>query len=222
MNKKTFWGVFLILSAVVIILDSIDLFGSVSIFRLLLYIMCIAWFTKELLDRNISKLFFPAAFIFLLFEKYIGTCFDLGTNIISNWVVLLAALLLTVGVGFLTNDVTFGKRLRGHVVSSRSSNTFGEKTKYIDCSTLGNAFVKNSFGETNVYFQNVETFTGGTVIIENSYGEVTLHVPHALRVKTEISSFCGEVNEVRRGEAVAPTLLVTGKNSFGEVNIIFE
>lgn len=222
MNKKMFWGVFLTLSAVVIILDSIGLFGSVPMFRLLLGIMCVAWFIKELSNLNISKLFFPAAFIFLLFEKYIGVYFGLGKNMISNWVVLFAALLLTVGVGFLTKDIMIGKGIRGHKISSKTTNAFGEKTKYIDCSTLGNAFVKNSFGETNVYFQNVETFTGGTVIIENSYGEVTLHVPHALRVKTEISSFCGEVNEVRRGEAVAPTLLVTGKNSFGEVNIIFE
>lgn len=222
MNKKMFWGVFLTLSAVVIILDSIGLFGSVPMFRLLLGIMCVAWFIKELSNLNISKLFFPAALIFMLFEKYIGTRLGLGKNMISNWVVLFAALLLTVGVGFLTKDIMIGKGIRGHKISSKTTNAFGEKTKYIDCSALDTAFVKNSFGETSVYFQNVETFTGGTVIVENAFGEVTLHVPNGLRVDAEVSSFCGEVCQAAGDDPAAPTLIVTGKNSFGEVNIILE
>lgn len=222
MKKKIFAGSLLIIAAVALIFDAGGVFIGVPTYRVLLGIVCAVWFMKELTKLHISGIFFPAAFIFLLFEKYIARMSFGGKNIISNWVVLIAALLFTVGTEIIFGDLVIGKKIRGHLVSSKTSNRFAEGVKYIDCATLGSAVVKNSFGEMDVYFQNNEAFTGGTVIVENAFGEVTLHVPNGLRVDAEVSSFCGEVCQAAGDDPAAPTLIVTGKNSFGEVNIILE
>lgn len=222
MKKKIFAGSLLIIGAVALIFDAGGVFIGVPTYRVLLGIVCAVWFMKELTRLNISKIFFPAAFIFLLFEKYIAHLAFRGTNIISNWVVLVAALLFTIGTKIIFGDLVFGKKVRGHLVSSKTANRFSEGVKYIDCSTLGSAFIKSSFGEMNVYFQNTEAFEGGYLFVQNSFGEMTVHVPKEFKVETDVKNSFGDLNMNGEGAADGNILRIEGSSAFGELNIIFE
>lgn len=222
MKKKIFAGSLLIIAAVALIFDAGGVFIGVPTYRVLLGIICAVWFAKELTKLHISGIFFPAAFIFLLFEKYIARMTFGGKNIISNWVVLIAALLFTVGTEIIFGDLVIGKKIRGHLVSSKTSNRFAEGVKYIDCATLGSAVVKNSFGEMDVYFQNNEDFDNGCLIVNNSFGEMNIHVPAEFKVETDVKNKFGEINLNGEGATDGNVLRIEGSSAFGELNIIFE
>ena len=222
MKKKIFAGSLLIIAAVALIFDAGGVFIGVPTYRVLLGIICAVWFAKELTKLHISGIFFPAAFIFLLFEKYIARMTFGGKNIISNWVVLIAALIFTVGTEIIFGDLVIGKKIRGHLVSSKTSNRFAEGVKYIDCATLGSAVVKNSFGEMDVYFQNNEAFDNGCLIVNNSFGEMNIHVPAEFKVETDVKNKFGEINLNGEGAADGNVLRIEGSSAFGELNVIFE
>jgi len=222
MKKNFFAGSLLIIAAIALIFDAGGVFIRIPTYRVLLGILCAVWFAKELTKLHISGIFFPAAFIFILFEKYIAHLAFGGTNIISNWVLLLAALLLTAGTEMIFGDLIFGKKVKGHLVSSKSKNYFSEGVKYIDSSTLGSAFIKSSFGEMNVYFQNTEAFDGGYLFVQNAFGEMTIHVPKEFKVETDVKNSFGDLNMNGEGNADGNVLLIEGSTAFGELNIIFE
>ena len=65
-KSGVFWGVTLILSAVLIILDSIGIglgfLSGVPVISIVLGIICLAWLIDELIKLKISHIFFPLAF----------------------------------------------------------------------------------------------------------------------------------------------------------------
>ena len=211
-GRNVFWGIAFVLAAVLIIFDAVGVMPDLPLTKIVLGVVCFAWAVKELVKLNISKIYFPLAFLFMIFEAEIAGFFGLDENIISNWLLLLAALLMTVGTGLI-----FGKE---HFRSGHA-NAFGEKIRYIDCAGFKSEYIKNSYGEYHVYFQNVEAYCGGGQIkVENSFGEVVVHVPSDWNVTSRVSNVFGEVPSQRTGSG--KTLEIVGKNSFGEVGVQVE
>ena len=211
-GRNVFWGMAFVLAAVLIIFDAVGVMPDLPLTKIVLGGVCFAWAVKELVKLNISKIYFPLSFLFMIFEAGIAGFFGLDENIISNWLLLLAALLMTVGTGLI-----FGKRdfRAGH------ANAFGEKIRYIDCAAFKSEYIKNSYGEYHVYFQNVEAYDGGgRVKVENSFGEVVIHVPSDWNVTSSVSNVFGDVPSQRTGSG--KTLDIVGKNSFGELRVQVE
>ena len=104
-SKKVFWGVVFVAAAVLIVLDALKIVPDLPFVKLALGIICLSWAAKEAYGLKIHGIVFPAAFIFMLFEREIGLLFDAEPDIISNWIVLLAALLLTIGFKMIFGGV---------------------------------------------------------------------------------------------------------------------
>ena len=219
------WGIVLVLTAVLIVLEGLGMGFSaygVSLWKVALGVLLLAWLIKELIRLRIAGIFFPAAFIFMLFEKNIASLLGReDPNIISNWYVLLAALLLTVGFGAIFHT---GRKEKYDCFSSVNcnKNSFsGNAVTYIDAAELGTTSIENDFGKTTVYIENKEAYLGnGTIRVDNSFGEIELHVPADWYVAADIDSSFGSVFVRQNQNPENPRINIVGDNDFGSIKIV--
>ena len=224
-SKKIFWGFILIAAAVLIVLDAIGIVPDVPFVKLALGALCLSWAVRELFSLKIHGIVLPSAFIFMLFEREIGLHFGLGENIISNWLVLLAALLLSGGLGMIFGGLrrgkTFGHGKFGHRIGDKvNNNRFSVGSVYIDCADFKHEVIKNSFGGCEVYFNNTDAYEGGGVLeIENSFGAVEVHVPAEFNVLDGITTEFASVEIEGKCNPDGKTLTIKGHTKFGAVEI---
>jgi len=102
-GKKIFWGVFLILGAVCIFLDSIGKLPQISFLKLLFTIILIALIVGNIVKFSIGGILIPAAFLMCLYRKDIA----LRTGFRFNpWIILIVAVLLSMGLNLLIRKNT--------------------------------------------------------------------------------------------------------------------
>lgn len=229
-KSNLFWGLLLIAVAAILVIDALIPGIEIQLFRIALGVVCLSWVISSIFKRRVADAIFPLSFIFLLFEREIAWATNhADEDIISNWTVLLVALLLTFGIGILTskkrvvvNITTNSAKEKTWKPQGQSSNTFNKGVKYIDCANIKAESLKNIFGEYTVYFQNLDCYEGGaTIDISNKFGETNIYVPKSWNVSVDISSSCGSVNTHGTGDPTGKTLIITGSNTFGETNIHF-
>ncbi len=215
-------GIVLILAAVLIVLEGFGVgFGAygISLWKVLLGVLLVAWFLKELIRLKIKNIFFPLAFIFMLFEENIA--YLLGRedpNIISNWYVLIAAVLFTIGFNEIFHNVRHEK-----YVNISQPHFGGGSVTYIDAAELGEKSINNNFGNHIAYIENKEAYLGkGKIKVENSFGNVEIHVPEDWCVDVDIDSSFGTVTTPSSQNTAGPRIAITGDNDFGTVKIIAE
>ena len=220
--QKVFWGLALVLCAVFIILDATDViapftsvFGDVSVFFVILGIMLLALAVERIANGKFNEIFVPIALIFMLFEKNIAFAMGLEkTNIINNWIVLLCAVLLTVGVGMLMPKNI--KRLK----KGKRSRYIGSSSSYIDCADFSSREVENNMGSCVVRFENTDEYSGnGVLTIENNMGSLAIYVPNTWNVRTNIENNMGSVRVDGDGDTNGPLLIINGENNMGSVLI---
>lgn len=220
-SDRIFWGIILILSAALIILDStnvgLGVFAGVSIVKIILGILCFAWTVSEAIKLKISHIFFPLSFIFMLFQEEIAKAIgNTNEKIMSNWLVLLCALLLTVGTALIFKPK---KEIGGSNNNEKSKHFIGNYARYIDISENDYFFVDNNMGKTEVFFSNIDAYLGNaTLEIENNMGNTVVYIPDGINAYCNIENSLGSVivpNDTREGK----TLNITGKNSLGNVEI---
>ena len=225
-SKKIFWGFVLIAAAVLIVLDALAVVPDLPFVKIALGILCLSWAVREAVAIRIYGIVFPAAFLFMLFEREIGLLLDIRTNIISNWLVLLAALLLSGGLGMLFGDLKRKKKIgHGHFGHHHGSgkvnnNRFAAGSVYIDCADFKYEVLKNSFGGCEVYFQNIEDYEGGGVLeVDNSFGAIEIHVPAEFNVIEGITREFASVETEGKCNSEGKTLTIKGHTKFGAVEI---
>lgn len=227
-TKKLFWGLGFLLAAALIILDAVGIIpsllsavGEVSIFSLILGLLLLSFAIERLCKGKVADIFFPLAFIFMLFEKNIAVLCGLeDENIINNWLVLLIALLLHLGIAIL-----FPSRCvrRNHKKRSASSkNTLNSATVYVDCASFTPNTVTNSLGECTVYFQNTNKYQGDqTLTVENNLGSMTINVPAAWTLVVDVDNALGSLDAPMYSDNGGPVLYIKGENHLGSLEIIF-
>lgn len=223
MKRNVFWGVILIAAAFLIVLDALNLVGDIPYVRIAIGIFSAARLITEIVKRHVSGIFFPLSFLFIAFEPYIAQCFELEPNIISNWIVLFAALLLTLGFALIFKEIKYDKYAKSHKITSQYNNHFSEGVIFIDCVNFEHTYIKNSFGETDIYFQNTDDYRGNaTLTLKNSFGETRIHVPEKWNIRNNVTSRLGEFRYNRTTVQGEHTLNLNGKNAFGDIYIIIE
>ena len=228
---KIFWGLLLLFAAVALVFygigDEIDLLG-LPIYKMILGLILVSWIISKVLFseslRQRFKIFFPLAFLFMLFEPEIADYLRYpDENIINNWLLLLAALLANIAI-----TIIIPKKHKHHGTQGFgradgfNKNCFSDSTIYIDASKTTKSYVKNTLGETNVYYQNVDQALPDTVYeltIENCLGETCVHVPSDWVIKDEMTCALGEIN-TRKNPQGEVKLIIRGKNNLGETNIL--
>ncbi|MBP5618140.1 MAG: hypothetical protein J6X61_03210, partial [Clostridia bacterium] len=136
--RPAFWGIVLILAAVVLVLDGVgvSLGAGMTPWRIVGAVFLAGWLICEIVRLKFTNIFFPAAFLFLVLEEPIAIWMGRGedaTDLIANWVVLVAALLLTIG----TKAIFHPKHDEdGYKVAG---GRIGSQTYYFDATDLSGA-----------------------------------------------------------------------------------
>ena len=222
------WGFVLVLAAVVLILDDagVPIGFKVSPWRIILGVALFAWLVYEIIRLRFTEVFFPIAFLFILFQKPLAEEIKYGKErFLSPWVVLLAALLLTIGCKIL-----FRNRgeviVNGHRIASGKSTgggKVGDQTVYFDASDLSDVRIREHIGTVEVFISNPEAYNGeGEITISENLGIVKLHLPNEWNVVTYTKENLGKVS-IPDHEATGDksiTLAIT--ENLGEISVIFE
>lgn len=247
-NSGVFWGIVLIFAAVLMILNSLNIGvnyldgGRIPVIRIVLGVLCAAWLVTEIAALRFSRIFFPIAFILLLFENEIAVLVHAPDyDIYSAWTVLLCAALLTAGVSLIMNG-----RSR-HFTIGKSKSTDGEGTtitlnadftdksdagnadidcrlssvtKYIDCAAFTKKRINCEKGSLEIFFENTDSYGGdGELTVTNSLGSVAIHIPDDWYVEGQIDSRLGSVEFPPKTEKSVKALRINGSNSLGSIEI---
>lgn len=222
-KRKIFWGIVIICAAVLILLNavlgSLDLLhvSGIPAVRILLGVLCVAWIIDLLFHNDWRVIFYPLACLFILFQKYIAQWVNApGEKLISNWVVILCAVLLHIGASILfpwkgTKDLKFGKK----------NNQFASFSQYIDCAGFTDRKVEVSMGKCVVYFENTDLYPGNaTLEVDVNMGQLLIHVPADWAVISEVHNNMGSLYMPPSTGGGGKTLTVTGMNNMGEIRIL--
>lgn len=233
---KIFIGLGSIFAAVILILDAlgvisplISVVGSISAFEIIAGLLLIALIIERLFKGKVASIFFPLGFLFLLFEENIAYICRLDNeNIIDNWIVMLIALLLTIGFDVLFSSFKRSrqrKHFRGSVSSSSdgkfAESNLGSSTVYIDCTGFSPAFVENNLGSCSVFFENIDSYKGGeTLHVNNHLGSMDVNVPECWTVHVTVENNLGATFFPTEQESEDKKILyIVGENDLGSLRI---
>ncbi len=212
-------GIALVFVAALILLDAFGLFsplgafiGEISLLSLILGVLLLCFSVICILKLSFPPVVIFLALIFMLFEKNIAfLCGYEDENILNNWLLFAAAVILAIGLKFI-----LPKRRKEH------STNLGESTIYLDSKKKYHN-VRNRFSECKIYFENKESYAGGSTLnVSNKFGETTVLVPREWKVDSKVKSSFGEYNLPKcDAPEDAPILKIEGSNSFGELNVIY-
>lgn len=235
---KIFWGLGFILSAVLLILDTagiisplMSFMGEVSVFAVILGLLLLAFLISRLIEGRIASVFFPLAFLFMLFEKNVAYMAGLeNEDIINNWLVLLIALLLFLGTSILfphsngKKSHFFHRNHKGTVEYSGkyAENNLCSSSIYVDCVEFSPAHIENNLGSCSVHFENAEQYKGGaTLYVENNLGSMCINVPSGWLIKSTLENNLGgsHIPSVDNANDCGPILYIKGENNLGSITV---
>jgi len=204
-------------AAVLLILNGIgvNLGYGISVWRVILGVLCVAWLVDTIAERRFTEIPFPLAFLFLVFESTIAHALGRpDNNLISDWTVILAALLLTIGLKALFPDRP-GRRLLGKA---------GRTTLYFDASDLSDAEIRDNTGFVQAYVTNREAYQGGGVIgIRDNLGKVELHLPQSWNVIVNCRDNLGSVSVPDQEDGIFDgSITIDVRDNVGSISVVFD
>ena len=216
-TRSIFWGLVLVGVAVVLIMDGLGytLGAGIGLWQVLGGIILVSLIIERLVKGKVAYIFFPLAFLFILFEAPLANALGKGSDLISNWTVLLAAALLTGGVAILIphRDKETGAVTQGHV---------GNATLYFDAADLSNCRINGKLGRTLVYFTNKEAYDGnGVISVSDNLGQVTLYIPGEWNVVTTGGDNLGRVHVPPQTASGDKTITLSVSDNLGVVDVLF-
>ena len=228
-KERIFWGIFLVVGAVFLIISGMHLLPGIPFFRLLLTILLAGCLIKSLLVVSFTGILFSIAFLCILHAE------ALGITAITPWPVLGAALLGSIGLSLIfphrhkywknhvAEEFESVDQVDGNVI--QLSTSFGSSIKYVNSEDLEHVKLECSFGAMKVYFDNAIIQSGKAQLdMHVSFGGVELYVPRGWRVSNQLRASFGGVDEKIKNTYVtedSPTLVLAGSVSFSGVTILY-
>lgn len=231
-----FWGVICIAAAAMVLLSAFGFLENVKISTLFFTVIFAATLIRSLVKRNITGTIFSIAFLTIVYGR------QFHIKQLNAPYILLAACLLSIGLQMIFYSHRVKRQMKrcgeqfytstaseNHTDNGSASenfffcrNSLGGSTRYVHASSLETAEIQNSFGETTVYFDNVQlSEQGATIRVSNSFGETTLYIPSEWNIITDISCAFGNVKiPPETITANTPQVKIIGSVSFGECNIL--
>lgn len=214
-RSKLFWGIMFISIGVLLILNLFGItFGlpeSIPAWKILIGLMLLATSIDSLINRRIYLVFFPLAFLGILFQKELRMIFSIKSGNFATALTLITISALFT-VGFL---LVVPKKMK------LKPSKMGSHAHYVDCSVVFNETIENNLGACEVFFTNTDHYNGnGTITIDNNMGAIALNVPKDWYVVSAVQNNMGSVNMPRRNETSGfKRLDIKGENNMGAVNI---
>lgn len=231
MNKRNmFWGMMLIITAVLIILNQFGFFTGISIFDIVLTVVMVGIIIVSIRSINFWGILFPLAVIIITYAE------ELKITGFTPWPVLLTAFLISLGLSMIFNRPgSFVFHINGRdsfgssVINEQDSNvvncstSFGECIKYVNTENFERANIKCSFGDVKVYFDNAKIPSGkADIYLDVSFGDVNLFVPRSWNVINETHVFFGDMGCSHNNVTPdSPTVVIHGNINFGDTSIIY-
>ena len=229
-HSKIFWGIALLLLALGLLMmafaPEFD-FIRIPIWKLVLGVLIVSWivdnvfFGKTLGER--LDVFLPLALLFVIFKKEIFDLTGGDADKVKSWLVIIAAVVLTVAVHVLFDQIRTVKAEKTEVLSEHKSNRFSGSDCVFDAADAGTHRVSNRFGDMKVSFKNADVVNVTSDVhldVDNSCGQITVTVPADWEVVSYVDNSLGSVDvRPNRGQGVR-RLIVSGQNRFGEVKIV--
>lgn len=231
---NVFWGLLLVLVAVFLIVNQLGFLEDINIFTILFAIFWVSVLIEGLTKRSFGKILFSLAFLFIIFDE------QLGIKGVSNWSVLAAALLGTIGLNMIfrrKKHCHFGKinmHSENHDTQNREPNSLegnqiffrtvmGSAVKYVNSDNFESAFLECSFGGMQVYFDQAIIQNGtANIEVDIAFSGVELYFPKSWEVVNQTNtSFSGLEERNSNDSTGAPLVTLTGNIKFSGVTIIY-
>ncbi|RDU21974.1 LiaF transmembrane domain-containing protein [Anaerosacchariphilus polymeriproducens] len=229
-KKDIFWGLLLIIAAVLIIVNKLGFYTNISMFEVVATIILLGILIKSIIHISFPGILFPAAFLCIIYAD------EWNITQLTPWSVLLTALLGSIGLSmifkkhrFYKHHCNFHKENFSEVINHpdesevNCSVSFSSSMKYINTDRFERANIKSSFGAMKVYFDNaVIQSQNAEIYLDVSFSGVELYIPKTWKVVNEVSASFGAVSE-KNSKIVSdfPVVTIKGKVSFGGVEIIY-
>lgn len=233
-GQKVFWGIFLIIAAIFVVVAKLGFYQEISVFSLLLTVFFAAFLIKSIFDISFPGILFSIAFLCIIYAE------PLGIEALTPWTVLGAALLGSIGLSMIFKP----KWKRQHCHNNQECNchyehfdtidqvdgdsvsfgtSWGSSIKYVNSVNFSNADVHCSFGAMKVYFDKV-IMAGNmaTVSLNVSFAGVEMYVPKEWTVVSNVDTAFGGLEEKNKNASDGSMkLILKGKMSFSGVTIIY-
>jgi len=226
-NRNLFWGIILILAAILIITNQLGTFISINPFRLIITIFLVVIIIKNIPRLHFTNILLPLALLLILYKN------SLGLAGLSSWAILLAGCFASAGLSMIIkprkhqqNHYEYSNEyyqtsedINENIISG--SVSFGSDTKYLYSDHLERADFTCSFGSLKVFFDQARLSPGGAeVFIDASFASVELYIPKTWQVVDHISTSLASVNGGGGSEdPTAPILTLTGNITLSSVQI---
>lgn len=236
-SKNIFWGLFLVISAVLIIASQVTSFSVISAMSILTTVFLAAIIISSMVRLEFFGIFIPAALLYMIYDA------PLGLPFIRPVILVVSAVLVSAGCSLI-----FRKRHKKVVFAGGCGNntgnydytkandsindnnpkvkvSMGASSKYLRADALQGGQFSVSLGELEVYFDQVRLSPAGAqVFVDCSLGSLKLYIPRHWNVVDKIGATLGEVkNDPRQAQPVLtePPLTITGNVKLGSTEIIY-
>ncbi|HAN20874.1 MAG: hypothetical protein A2Y15_04670 [Clostridiales bacterium GWF2_36_10] len=229
-NKNWFWGFFFLLAAVFVVASQTDSFGEIGFLSIIATILLVSLFIHSLIKLNFFGVFLPLAFLYMIYWQ------PLDLIEISNWVLILTSILISISFSILFN--VHPKKVEHWHCGNKNFNqtteniddnnpqtkvSFGASSKYLHADCLKSGQFTVSFGALEVFFDQAQLSPDGAeIFLDCSFGSITLYVPKHWKVKESINASLGGVeNNMRHSQPTenAPVLTLKGNVRLGGIEI---
>jgi len=238
------WGAFLLLAAALVLANQFGGFADIGIGSLIVAALAIAFMVQSIVNLTFASLPIPIAALYYVFQE------PLGFPEISFWPLVLVTLLATAGLFALiprrkfkkrkgieiiyadSNGVTGPRKLNeeetqiieeGDDNNPRISVQFGSISRYLHADALETAELDCSFGNIEVYFDNVKLSPNGAEVFANcKFGAIEMYIPSQWQLINNVNASLGGVDVKGHKKPYAenaPQLRVSGNVSLGGMEI---
>lgn len=244
-NKNgIFWGLFLLLSAVILVVSQMHLLTyTLSFWTIVFSLFLLAVLIKSLVYFSIPGSVFSLAFLAILYAKPLGI-----TNLVP-WTILGAALLVSMGLSLILRPLLFKHRpwfnykkgyTRGHhgpfvsfdynaepdmkTVDAPDVDVYvkmGNSVRYVKSDDFQTANVDVNMGEAKVYFDHVTVKDTAEINVNVSLGGAELYIPRDWNVVKNINNNMGNITEngTCNINGDDPDVVISGLVSLGNLKI---
>ena len=232
-KKDNTFAFVLIIIAVYLVTKKLDLLPD---YRFMPTLLTIIFLLSAL--KGFARLHFCEALISLAVVGWINDE-ALHIEALTPWTLFISCILLGLALDMIMRD----KRDKISVLSNSKEcsqirtqdeicgefvsleNSFRSATKYINSDYLREARIQNSFGQSDVFFnQMTQLANEASIRVENTFGSTNLYIPASWNVVANHNATFGNVEY--RGSASnapdAPKVTLSIESNFGETKIIYQ
>ena len=217
--KKTFLGIIIFLAGIALamyaFLPGFSLAG-ISVWKIIITVLIVAFIIKRIIfgDTISQKInhFIPIALLAIIYRSEI-TALTGADKPFSVWIVLIAAVMLTVATSMLCHDK---KAKNGAHINKMSASTI-----YLDATKVTHK-ISDKFSAREVYFQNTDSPDVHEELIldiEEKYSATEIYVPADWFVDWRVDNRFSSVEIRPNPESYSKKLIITGTVKFGAIEV---